>query len=151
MIYNNLLNQKNLPQERIDMALRFLQETDLESLAPGSNIQIDGDNVYAMVQEYMTEPVDTRKFETHNKYIDIQYIVSGEEFFSISPRDNLFEDSPYNPDKDISFYINPTGPCTEILLRSGDYVIVHTNEAHRPKCMVGSPGKVKKIVLKVKV
>jgi YhcH/YjgK/YiaL family protein len=42
--------------ERMKMALEYLADTDFYQLAPG-RYDLDGDNVYAMVQEYATKPV----------------------------------------------------------------------------------------------
>ena len=60
-----------------EQAFTFLRSTDLKSL-PTGRISIDGDAIYALVQEYQTKPVDQGKWESHKRYIDIQYIVSGE-------------------------------------------------------------------------
>ena len=46
---------------------------------------IDGDNLYATVSEYITKNEEDAKFEAHQKYIDIQYVISGKEIMSIAP------------------------------------------------------------------
>lgn len=57
---------------------------------------------------------------------------------------------PYNEEKDITFYSDPK-KYSKVILNSGDYVVVSPDEAHKPKCMVDTPSKVKKIVVKVPV
>ena len=55
---------------RYNKAVDFLQNTDLENLAPGK-YEIDGKNVYANVTEYTTIPWEEAKYESHHDYTDI--------------------------------------------------------------------------------
>ena len=78
MIKDKLLNSSayyNL-SERIKIGLFWLENTDLKNIADGKYL-IDGDNVYASVQTYDTK--DDVKYESHRRYIDIQYMIDGEE------------------------------------------------------------------------
>ena len=53
-------------------------------LAPGRH-EIDGEEVYASVQRHFTKPVAERQYESHRKYIDIQYIHTGREIMYWAP------------------------------------------------------------------
>ena len=64
--------------EKIYKGLTFLKETDVAAL-PAGRYDIDGDNIYAFVQEYETKPLDQCRWEAHYKYTDIQYVVQGGE------------------------------------------------------------------------
>ena len=66
---------------RYNKAVDFLQNTDLENLAPGK-YEIDGKNVYANVTEYTTIPWEEAKYESHHDYTDIQYMITGTETIS---------------------------------------------------------------------
>ena len=63
-------------KERWDKAFTFLKNSDLSKLEI-KRYDIDGDNLYAPVSEYLTKNEEDAKFEAHQKYIDIQYVVSG--------------------------------------------------------------------------
>ena len=80
MIIDALANMdfyKNL-NESLYKGLRFLRETDLAAL-PVGRYEIDGDAVFALVQEYETHPPEECRWEAHYTYTDIQYIVEGSE------------------------------------------------------------------------
>lgn len=80
MIIDALANMdfyKNL-NESLYKGLRFLRETDLAAL-PVGRYEIDGDAVFALVQEYETHLPEECRWEAHYTYTDIQYIVEGSE------------------------------------------------------------------------
>ena len=79
--------------EKFRRGYEFLRTTDLKALAVG-RVDIDGDDIYASVQEYTSLKADTCKFEAHNRYFDIQYVVEGEEQFGYAKRENLTEEAP---------------------------------------------------------
>src|SRR5688500_2302589 len=66
------------PGSRLSKAFEFLRRPDLATLENGRH-EIDGSNVYALVQSYNTTPREKGKFEAHRKYIDVQFVVSGDE------------------------------------------------------------------------
>ena len=57
-------------------------------------------------QEYTTFPASQGSFETHEKYFDIQYMVSGREQFGVCKRDGLVE-KERNEAGDLIFYEEP--------------------------------------------
>jgi YhcH/YjgK/YiaL family protein len=137
--------------ERLERALEFLAEADLLSLAPGSVTPIDGDNIFMQVHEYLTGDPAGFRFETHDNYYDIQYVVEGEEYIEYLPRSLLSMPKAYDPVNDITFYDDAVSRCGRILLRAGDFAVVSTFMGHKPRCRTGEEsGTVKKIVIKVR-
>lgn len=62
-------------------AVEFLQEAQGQELDDG-RIEIDGKQVYALIQSYQGKTeIHQPRFEAHRRYIDVQYLVSGKEFF----------------------------------------------------------------------
>src|SRR5687768_16110657 len=57
-----------------DKAFEFLRTQNLATL-PNRRQNIDGDNVYALVTENPTKDYDSTMWETHRKYIDLQYVI----------------------------------------------------------------------------
>lgn len=149
MIYHKMPWAEDYPKERIKLALQFLSQSDLAALVPGSVIPIDGTNVYAQVQEYTTGDADLLRFETHDVYFDVHYLVRGTEFFGCLPRGDLQASTAYDAVNDITFYDEPL-LAGKILLREGEWVIVSPAEAHKPRCIANKAELVKKIVIKVK-
>lgn len=139
----------NYSDETMKRALEFLRTTDFARMEPGK-IEIDGDRVFAEVQEYTTKKAEECRFETHRKYFDIQYVAEGEEYFGYIPASELEKDTGYDEEKDLEFYKEPDSPGW-IHLRKGDFAIVSPEDGHKPRCIGDAPCKVKKIVVKVLV
>lgn len=151
MITCNLsnINKYDYNNERFRKAFEFLKNTDLMALVPGTEIPV-AEGVLAKIQEYTTDPEDTRKFETHRDYFDIQFVVRGEEFIGIVPAAGLVPDGEYSVTDDIQYYHTPPKHGGAVL-RDGDFLIVPPEDAHRPNCMTDKPCIVRKIVVKVRV
>ncbi|MEI8225577.1 MAG: YhcH/YjgK/YiaL family protein, partial [Bacteroidota bacterium] len=71
-------------KNRWDKAFTFLNESDLTKLEV-KRYDLDGDNVYALISEYLTKNNEDARYEAHQKYIDIQYVISGKEQIGVAP------------------------------------------------------------------
>jgi len=132
----------------LDKAIAWLQAGGWEKLPLGRR-EIEGENVYALVQEYESKAAADCRFEAHRAYIDIQLLVSGREIMEARSVEGLAVTEPYKPD--IEFYATPAGKTADsVLLEAGKAAILFPEDAHRP-CMAadGKPEAVRKIVLKV--
>ncbi len=138
----------NYLEEKFTKAYEWLKSTDITSLQPGS-YPIAGDQVVANVQVYTTISPDEALFETHEKFFDIQYVVTGREQFGICKRDGLTV-KERREESDLIFYEEP-GLSGSVLLEEGDMIIVAPEDAHKPRCVAGVPCQVRKVVVKVAV
>lgn len=146
---NNLSFYKTLGKgDRYAKAVEFLQNTDLINLAPGK-YEIDGKDVFANVVEYDTIPWEDAKYEAHENYTDIQYVIKGEEVMSYAPIGELTPKSEYNPEKDVIFFTNQVHGL-DLLTRAGQFAIFFPWDGHKPKAMNGTAAPVKKIIVKIK-
>ena len=145
-----LAEKYNYLDPKFKKAFEFLRTADLAAL-PLGNTPIDGDEVFANVQAYTTLPDADAPFESHEKYFDLQFVVSGEEHFGYAPRDLCKPAMAYDADRDLVFYEEPAeSGC--IILKAGDFAIVPPEDAHAPRRQTAAgPCAVKKIVVKVKV
>lgn len=143
-----LAQKYNYLEEKFTRAYKWLAETDLEHTAAGS-YPIGGDDVVASVQEYTTTSASENLFETHDKFFDIQYVISGKEQFGICKREGLTVKEVL-AERDLIFYEEPA-MSGSVLLLPGDLIIVAPEEAHKPRCTVDQPEYVRKVVVKVKV
>lgn len=131
-------------------AIDFLRRPDIHSLVDG-RVDIDGQNVFALVQRYETVMADIPRFECHRKYMDIQYIVSGEEIIGWAPAERMEVTETYDIERDICFGIVPKGEVTPVYLREGQLAVLYPEDAHAPKLASGLTSPVIKIVVKVAV
>jgi biofilm protein TabA len=101
-----------------------------------------------MVQEYDSQPVGAEKFEAHRRFIDIQYIASGEEIMYYAELEQLTP-GEYHADKD---YMDLDGAGLALTVRAGDFVIFFPQDAHlSSRCTGAGPRPVRKVVIKVPV
>ena len=136
-------------KERWDKAFAFLKDSDLLKLELKRH-EVDGVNLYAPVSEYMTKNEEDVRYETHQKYIDIQYVASGNELIGVAPI-SLKKDitDPYNPEKDVMFL---TVGGAKIYPATPDrFFIFFPDDAHQPGVKDGENSQVRKVVVKVKV
>jgi len=134
----------------LQKALAFLQGLTGEPLADG-RIEIDGSNAYALVQSYETQADGDWVFEGHRKYLDIQYILSGEEVIGWAFIDRVAITMAYDPAKDAWLGTVPAAEITPVRLTAGQLAVLYPTDAHAPKRAAGAPMPVKKIVVKVAV
>ena len=80
----------------------------LDKDMPVGKYEIDGADLFISVQEYNTKLEENARFEAHRKYIDIQYIVSGEEVVEVTDISKTSVETEYNEAKDMEFY-TPNG------------------------------------------
>lgn len=145
-----LAQKYNYLSDKFKAAYNWLASTDFNSIADGK-YRISGDDVIADVQSYTTQPAEARRFETHDHHFDIQYIVDGSEYFGVCSREGLTCVESH-PERDADFYSDPqSGAYSMVLLREGEFIIVAPEEAHKPRCSVNSPEKVRKVVVKITV
>jgi YhcH/YjgK/YiaL family protein len=128
----------------------FLLRPNITAL-PDGRTEIDGDRVFALVQRYETVATAAPKFEYHRKYIDVQFIASGEEITGWAPAGTMKVSEAYDTDRDICFGTVAHGKWTPVRLEAGQLMVLWPEDAHAPKGAAGGPSKVMKIVIKVAV
>ena len=138
--------QYHLNQSAWDKAFAYLKNTDLKTLANGRHV-IDGDNVYAIVTEAPTKDYDKTAFESHQKYIDLQYVITGEENMAKAPVTSVTVSKPYDEKTDLANY---SGDGKIYTVPAGTFILFFPTDAHRPNITPGGNKVVKKIVIKIK-
>ena len=132
----------------LEEAVAYLKEQDLAAMEVGT-YEVDGD-FYFMIQEYETKEPDVCRLETHKNYIDIQWIISGEEEIDTVSRTGLEADEEYDEKRDVAFWKEPEEMCQSILT-TGSYAVLPPSIAHKPQMRAGKEAcHVKKCVAKVK-
>lgn len=117
---------------------------------PDGRHEIMGDRMFSLPQTYQTVPASEKKFEAHRRYIDIQYILSGEEVIEHVNAGLLRPDGNFDADMDVGFFLDPT-TSSPVVLRAGDFAIFFPHDAHKPCLSVDQQVTVRKVVVKVAV
>jgi biofilm protein TabA len=124
----------------------FLDHPGVAELEPGK-YEISGDRVYAIIEKNDGRNVEDGKLEAHRKYLDIQYIISGDESMGWSPLSELATSSKgYDEERDLEFFDGE--PQTLVKVPEGSFTIFLPTDAHLPG--IGK-GPIHKIVVKVAV
>lgn len=122
----------------------YLRNTNVAELEPGRH-DIDGDRLFVNVSHIDLRPMDAAHLEVHNRYIDVQVVIEGEEFFGWSERRECQKpEGEFDDERDILFFSDM--PQTYYKVREGEFTILYPEDAHAP--MLGE-GKVKKLIFKV--
>jgi biofilm protein TabA len=132
----------------LQTALDWLSTAQAQDL-PDGRVEIDGASVYALVQSYTSKPEP--RWEAHQRYLDIQYVVAGSELFGWAPAEALLPADPYNPEKDVVKGSVPAPAASFVRLAPGQLAVVWPADAHAPGTADSAPAPVKKIVVKVRV
>jgi YhcH/YjgK/YiaL family protein len=129
-------------------AFEYLQQTDFSKVEKGK-YEIDGTAIIAIVNEYDTIPAAGEQMESHRKYIDVQYIVSGEELIG---HDFLRSQTPSKVyDDTADFMLFGETPAFFSKLEQGMFAIFFPTDLHMPNIRVKEPVAVKKVVMKISV
>jgi len=127
-----------------ETGFKFLKNLSIRQLKDGQN-EIDGDRLFALSMATEGKGQQNAVFETHRKFIDIQFTVSGCDTIGWEEQARCTPDpGGYNTDKDVEFYTDR--PTLWIPVSSGRFAIFYPEDAHAP---LGTDALVHKIVLKV--
>lgn len=137
-------------KKRWDKAFKFLNAHDLNTLQI-KRYDIIADTLYAPVSEYATKKEGEAQFEVHRKFIDIQYVINGEENIGVAPLSNKKETVvPYDEAKDIEFMT--VTDSTYHKATPENFFIFFPSEIHKPGMRVAEDSTmIKKVVVKVRV
>ncbi|KAF1682476.1 YhcH/YjgK/YiaL family protein [Veillonella sp. R32] len=151
MIFGSVnVNYKGLGYAPVlERVLDWLKETDLKSLEIGRH-DIDGDNIFALVQEVTTKKFEDTRPEAHKQYLDVQFVIDGQEKMGFLPDRQTEPVVEAHDDKDLYFYKQDLADEGYIIAQAGSYAIFFPEDIHRPCCAVNEESsKVLKVVVKV--
>jgi YhcH/YjgK/YiaL family protein len=104
--------------------------------------------MYVNVHGYNTLPEDECRFESHKRYIDLQYCINGGEKIAWQLTSKLSPEGDYDPKKDFQFY-GPAPSSTTLTLSPGCFAVFFPEDGHRPKQNDGANQSVWKLVVKI--
>ena len=152
MIFDTIENYRNYcdAEDKLTKGFLFCMKAVSENL-PVGKYEIDGTEIYAMIQEYTTKLPEEALFEGHKKYIDIQYVISGIEEIGIIDISKAKNEKKYSDESDAAFYAK-NEKSGKLVLESGDFAVFYPNDLHMPGLAFEEKASdVKKIVVKVRV
>ena len=131
--------------ERITRGLQLLRHP--ESLDQRLGWHKSEDGIAYLIQESETVPVNNSMWEAHRHTTDIQFILSGEEYFGYTDVSLLGDRTrAYDPEDDIEYFM---GTGDFVMLRPGMFAIQFPHDAHLPGCHNGASVHLKRGVIKL--
>jgi YhcH/YjgK/YiaL family protein len=127
-------------------AFDFLRSTDLLALAPGMHT-IQGEQLFAIVEDCAGRTRAEAKLECHRRYIDIQLVLEGVDEMGWKPLAECADPATdYDDARDIHFFND--APASWIATPPGSFCLFFPDDAHAP---LVSAGMVRKVVVKIAV
>lgn len=131
-----------------EQAFNFLKSANLHELPLGKQ-ELEGEHLFVSVAEYYGKQKPDALYESHKKYIDIQYVIEGEEIIGLTTPDKVTIRDPYSEEKDIAFYDFDGGDYLKATPEN--FFLFFPEDVHRPCITTGDSVLVKKIVVKVMI
>jgi YhcH/YjgK/YiaL family protein len=153
MIVSDLANLRDqvVMTPNMETAINFLLESG-QADHPAGRLTVDGEKVFVEVQSYETIEGSEVTFEGHRTYIDIQYLVTGEEIIAWASLDDATVTTPYGPDgNDYWLGAVPAERVTNVRLKGGQLAVLYPTDAHAPRRAAGTSMPVRKLVVKVAI
>lgn len=147
-LLSDVSKQRSVLPAPVVRALEAVLKLDLDTMEAG-RYELEGDQLFYMIQEVETRRFDESRSEAHHRYADIQIPLSAAERYGYSlPQATLQADEDRLEEKDIAFYPTPANESF-IDVEPGTFVVFLPKELHRPCLAIKEKGKVRKVVVKV--
>ncbi|OCG08012.1 toxin-antitoxin biofilm protein TabA [Gilliamella sp. wkB178] len=134
---------------KIKQSIEYVKN-NVNDNTPVGRYEIDGNKIFFMVSDSTSRHIHEANPEYHNKYIDVQIILAGEEGMAIStlpPHTKMLDDKL--ADNDIAFIETPSEE-TMFVLHANDFIVFLPHEVHKPLCAIGNKiTTIRKVVIKI--
>ncbi|MGO4937956.1 YhcH/YjgK/YiaL family protein [Fundicoccus sp. Sow4_H7] len=107
------------------------------------------DNGFYFFVEGETLAADFGEYEAHQKYLDIQILLEGNELLYWSPIEALTETVAYDENKDITFFTGPSDHPFSIT--AGTAYVLFPWDGHKAGRHIVTPMTYKKAVIKIAI
>ncbi len=143
--------------------IEFLKTADFSAFPNGKTvIKTDeyGEQLYINILEYQSHAPSQAVIEKHNNYVDIQYVISGQEYMGSVKFDSSRKiKTPYNPETDMALFELETMPFFAVdcdspqkfIVHQGEFMIFTPDDLHSSMIFIDQPGHVRKVIVKCRV
>ena len=143
--------------ERAFAYIEKLQDKNSPEYKSILNIKVDecnkivlDENCFILEQSYITKDKENCLYESHKKYIDIQYMFEGDEIMEVENVNNLLITTEYNEELDYAKYAQSSSSSI-LKIRKTEFAIFYPTDAHMPCIKIDENKKIIKAVFKILV
>ena len=127
-------------------AFEVLAANNLQTLEPGRH-PVDGERIYISIDHKNGRGRDGARLEAHQRYLDVQLTIEGEEEIGWMPLAECREPlGSFDAPKDVQFFADRPG--TWVAVPPGSFAIFFPEDAHAP---LAGRGLLKKAIVKVAI
>jgi len=130
----------------INTIIEFISTNNILEMKPG-RYELDDKGNYFLINEYTTSNNYGDILEAHKKYLDLQFIVRGQEVINYESKNSQLVDKEYDEVADYLFYKKMA--TTQLHFNTGQFTIFFPDDLHMPAQILNNSSEVKKIVFKV--
>lgn len=109
------------------------------------------DDIFVLKQIYTTKNRSDCFFESHKKYVDIQFMVKGDEYMDVSDLESLKILKEYDEKTDFIKYEGKEENISKLLIKENELAIFYPNDAHQPCITTDEKELIYKAVIKIPV
>lgn len=132
----------------IRRVIDYLKSNDFAAMESGV-YDLEGKDIYVQVFDAETGPVSEKRPESHEDYLDIQFLATGEEMLGFTPNTGTYEVAEHILERDLIFYksVENEGFVHAV---PGCFTVFFPCDIHRPAVAVSEPMTIRKVVVKVR-
>ncbi|MDD4311574.1 MAG: YhcH/YjgK/YiaL family protein [Eubacteriales bacterium] len=135
----------------IETVLRWFATYEDEGLALPAKTVLDGERIFINGVNYTSEAKPQGQLEAHHKYIDVMYVVEGEERFFYKPIAEVTKIAmPYDAEKECAL-AEIDADAAQHRFSAGHFLIFFPQDGHLAAQLWDQPAKVRKFIAKVAV
>ena len=151
MIFSSIHAKENIRKypKAIQKAIQYLTDNDITTMEKGK-YEIDGTDMFVLVMDAQTATMQEKKAEAHKKYIDVQYLATGEERVGFTPDVGGYDIELDDESRDLILFSRIENESF-VDVTPGCYTIFFPEDIHRPCVAVNEPMTVRKAVVKIHV
>lgn len=128
-------------------ALKLALEANPQVCEPGSYV-LQGEDIFMNVMQFMTQPAQAKRAELHAEYIDVQFLLAGEERIDFGLVNSARQCDEWHREEDYQLCDEIVG-MQSITLQAGMFAVFFPGEPHKPGVQGEAPAEIKKAVVKV--
>lgn len=135
----------------IEQVLRFYESYQDDGKDLPEQTELDGEKIFLIGMNYTGGEEDGVEMEAHRNYVDVMYVVEGEEKFYYKPfasAQNILTE--YDADDDCVM-LGIDRDVASVHFPAGYFAIFFPQDAHLAAQLWGKPAKVRKFIAKVRL
>lgn len=112
-------------------------------------IKLDGDRIFLLGNNYETTPMDDTQLEAHRLYVDVMFMIEGEERFYYKPISDAKKITMEYEESQEACLAALDGDEAQVHFKAGCFAIFFPQDGHCAGRLWDKPSKVKKFIAKV--